>query len=59
MSQKHEELERKVDSILDGWFGEALEDSDNEEMLRRHLYEPLRRIIINAYEDGVTDGFPR
>lgn len=34
----------RVDQILDGWFGEPLEHSENEDQLSRHLYQPLRRI---------------
>lgn len=49
-------LEDKVDSILDGWFGESLENSENEERLRRYLYEPLRAAIRQAYRDGKDDG---
>lgn len=33
-----------VDFILNNWFGEPPEHSDNERALIRHLYEPLREI---------------
>ena len=33
-----------VDFILNNWFGEPPEYSDNERTLIRHLYEPLREI---------------
>jgi len=33
-----------VDFILNNWFGEPPEHSDNERTLIRHLYEPLREI---------------
>lgn len=35
----------EVDRILDGWFGESLEDAEDEDNLRRHLYEPLRKLV--------------
>ena len=34
----------EVDSILNNWFGEPPEHSDNERTLIRHLYKPLREI---------------
>jgi hypothetical protein len=33
-----------VDEILDGWFGEPPEHSDQERERLRHLYAPLRRL---------------
>ena len=33
-----------VDFILNNWFGEPPEHSDNERARTRHLYEPLREI---------------
>ncbi|AGR47692.1 hypothetical protein PHIM7_44 [Sinorhizobium phage phiM7] len=50
---------KKVDSILDGWFGEALEDAENEQDRRNYLYEPLRKLMIKAYYDGYEDGFKK
>ena len=37
-------MEYRVDAILNGWFGEPPEHSDNEQQLLRHLYEPLRKL---------------
>lgn len=37
-------MEYRVDSILNGWFGEPPEHSDNEQQLLRHLYWPLRKL---------------
>lgn len=34
----------EVNSILNNWFGEPPEHSDNERTLIRHLYKPLREI---------------
>lgn len=34
----------RVDQILDAWFGEPPEHSDDERTRLRNLYEPLRRI---------------
>lgn len=34
----------RVDSVLDSWFGEAPERSDEEQNRLRNLYEPLREI---------------
>jgi hypothetical protein len=34
----------KVDSILDGWFGEPLEHAEDEDSKRRYLYGPLRKL---------------
>ncbi|AKF13325.1 hypothetical protein PHIN3_60 [Sinorhizobium phage phiN3] len=50
---------KQVDSILDGWFGEALEDAENEQDRRNYLYEPLRKLMLKAYNDGYEDGFKR
>ena len=32
----------EVDNILDSWFGESPEDSDEEVIRIKHLYGPLR-----------------
>ena len=37
-------MEYRVDAILNGWFGEPPEYSDQEQQLLRHLYEPLRKL---------------
>ena len=37
-------MEYRVDRILNGWFGEPPEHSDNEQQLLRHLYAPLRKL---------------
>jgi len=34
----------EVDRILDGWFGESLENAEDEDNRRRFLYEPLRKL---------------
>ena len=34
----------EVDSILNNWFGEPPEHSDNERAQLKFLYEPLRKI---------------
>lgn len=34
----------EVDSILNNWFGEPPEHSDDERRLIKFLYEPLRKI---------------
>jgi hypothetical protein len=34
----------QVDHILDNWFGEALECSEDEANRLRHLYVPLRKL---------------
>lgn len=39
------ELDEEVKSIIDGWFGEAVEDSENEYLLRRALYKPLSDLV--------------
>ena len=37
-------MEYEVDHILDGWFGEPPEYSDDEKLRLRALYEPLRKL---------------
>jgi len=37
-------MEYRVDAILNAWFGEPPEYSDQEQQLLRHLYEPLRKL---------------
>jgi hypothetical protein len=37
-------MEYRVDDILNGWFGEPPEHSDQEQQLLRHLYAPLRKL---------------
>lgn len=37
-------MEYQVDTILNGWFGEPPENSEQEDLLLRHLYEPLRKL---------------
>lgn len=49
-------LTEKVDTILDGWFGEPLEYSENEAKLYKHLYEPLRSLVKQAYREGYAAG---
>lgn len=34
----------EVDNILNNWFGEPPEHSEQEAQLLRHLYEPLRKL---------------
>lgn len=34
----------QVDRILNNWFGETPENSDNEDERIKHLYEPLREM---------------
>jgi hypothetical protein len=34
----------EVDGILNNWFGEPPDHSDQEAQLLRHLYEPLRKL---------------
>jgi hypothetical protein len=52
---------KTVDEILDGWFGESLENSENEDQLRKYLYEPLQSLIDEerrkAYLSGHDDGY--
>lgn len=48
-----EEITKKIDAVLEGWFGETLEDSENEAQHRRHLYEPLRKVTVEAYQAGL------
>ena len=49
------ELQGAVDSILDGWFGQAVEDSEDEAALVKSLYGPLRNLVCSAYVDGTYD----
>ena len=35
-------MDYEVDSILDNWFGESPEHSDDERNRIKHLYAPLR-----------------
>lgn len=44
MSMKQRIPEYRVDAILNGWFGEPPEYTDQKEQLLRRLYEPLRRL---------------
>jgi hypothetical protein len=37
-------MEYQVDAILNGWFGEPPEHSEQEQRLLRHLYVPLRKL---------------
>lgn len=37
-------MEYRVDQILDGWFGEAPDQSDDEQNRLRNLYAPLRKL---------------
>jgi hypothetical protein len=37
-------MEYRVDAILNNWFGEPPEYSENEQQLLRHLYAPLRKL---------------
>jgi hypothetical protein len=43
-NNKENYMTYRVDQILNGWFGEPPEYSENEEHLIRHLYAPLRKI---------------
>lgn len=52
-----EKRAKAVDSILDGWFGEPLEHSENEDQLRKHLYDPLRKLVETTYLLGYHDGY--
>ena len=50
------EAERTAVGILDGWFGESLEDSNDEEQKRRYLYKPLIDLVrlLAQYESDGT-----
>lgn len=37
-------MQYRVDDILNGWFGEPPEHSENERDLLRYLYAPLRKL---------------
>ncbi len=37
-------MKHKVDLILNNWFGEPLEDSEDVAARLKYLYEPLRRL---------------
>lgn len=54
---------KTVDGILDGWFGESLENSENEAQLRKNLYAPLQALINEerrkAYLEGHDDGYAK
>lgn len=45
----------EVDSILNNWFGEPPEHSDNERAQLKFLYEPLRK--IEAERDALLTVF--
>ena len=49
-------MEYRVDGILDGWFGEPPENSDDEENRLRNLYAPLRKLEdeLRRAQDKVT-----
>lgn len=49
-------LVQEVDNILDGWFGEPLEYSENEADLYKYLYQPLRELVKQAYREGEHHG---
>ena len=48
---------KEVDSILDGWFGESLEDMEpyDYESHSKYLYKPLRELVQKAYEAGKNE----
>jgi len=37
-------MDYEVDRILNNWFGEPPEHSEQEDQLLRHVYEPLRKL---------------
>ena len=50
-----EEISAKIDAVLDGWFGESLEQSEQEGNLRKNLYQPLRIAASEIYGAGFED----
>lgn len=52
MARKQIEIDDEVKAILDHWFGESLEDSEDESVRRRYLYEPLSEAIQNRDNEG-------
>lgn len=38
-------LDSEIKNFLDGYFGERLEDSEDEKRLYKHLYKPLSDMI--------------
>lgn len=50
------DVEKQVDCVLDMWFGESLEGPENEVQHQRHLYNPLRRVALEAYRSGLRFG---
>jgi hypothetical protein len=45
-------IKEEVHNVLDGYFGESLENSENEEVLRQHLYDPLVEVAYEAFKRG-------
>lgn len=45
-------INEDVERILDGWFGESLENSENENQLRRYLYEPLSDLVEKTKKEA-------
>jgi hypothetical protein len=46
-------IKQEIIRILEGWFGESLEDSDQEDSHRKYLYEPLLKVIDSIPERKV------
>ncbi len=52
MAKQKIEIDDEIAAILDGWFGESLEDAEDEEYKRKYLYEPLTVAIQNRDNEG-------
>ena len=44
-------FDKEIKDLLDGYFGESLEDSEREYELGKYLYEPLSK-LIQKYKDS-------
>lgn len=52
----NKEFISNVVRILDGWFGESLEDAEDEFNRRKYLYEPLYKLFTyKQKEDSIKD----
>jgi len=39
-------IDTEVESVLNGWFGEELDNQENGLHHKKHLYEPLSEIVL-------------
>lgn len=55
------EAERTAVGILDGWFGESLENAEDEAQKRKYLYGPMIDLVrlLAGYADEAKDEVSR